>query len=364
MVLEGLHHVEVRALTLREAVLAVELELGRDDRVLTPAVHVEGSLGEDERAGVGNGRGKGALKRGVNDGGSTTHPDTSTEDVISTRVDEKARGVDEGIGSHLVGAAERVVGVREGINGVRVVEGLGAKGAEKRGGGVEGRAVVDVGVGLDNPDKLLARVVEVELDLVGGRADRLITSELELLDEVLVGVLSHLAALIRVEEDIVDVEGSGNEGLLVGRGSGDGRGGGAGSEAGHSPEALTDGAEINVDLHLVVLESNKGEGKARVAAEPELEGDVESGLREGVAGGANLSGATGGRAGARDSRERGIRDVRESGRVADHLEVATLLLRGERKLVPDVHPVTVLAVNALATNLDLNLGDDLLTDVI
>ena len=257
-----------------------------------------------------------------------------------------------------------MVSVGEGIDGVRVVEGLSTKGAEEHGGGVKGSAVVDVGVGLDNPDKLLARVVEVELDLVGGRADRFITSELELLDEVLVGVLGHLAALIRVEEDVVDVEGGGNEGLLVGRGSGDGRGGGAGSEAGHSPEALTDGAEINVDLHLVVLESNKREGKARVAAEPELEGDVESGLREGVAGGANLGGATGGRAGARDSRERGIRDVRESGRVADHLEVATLLFSGERKLVPDVHPVTVLAVNALATNLDLNLGDDLLTDVI
>jgi hypothetical protein len=50
---KGSHHVEVGTLTLREAVLAVELELGRDARVLTPAVHVKRRLGKHERAGVG-----------------------------------------------------------------------------------------------------------------------------------------------------------------------------------------------------------------------------------------------------------------------------------------------------------------------
>ena len=54
VVLVGLDNIEVVALTLREAVLAVELELGRDDGVLTPAVHVEGSLGENESAGIGD----------------------------------------------------------------------------------------------------------------------------------------------------------------------------------------------------------------------------------------------------------------------------------------------------------------------
>jgi len=47
---------EVGALTLREAVLAVKLELSGDDGVLAPAVHVEGSLGEDKCAGVGDTR--------------------------------------------------------------------------------------------------------------------------------------------------------------------------------------------------------------------------------------------------------------------------------------------------------------------
>jgi hypothetical protein len=63
-------------------------------------------------------------------------------------------------------------------------------------------------------------MVEVELNLVTGRADRLVASELELLNEVLVGVLGELAALIRIEEDIVDVERGGDKGLLVGSSAG------------------------------------------------------------------------------------------------------------------------------------------------
>ena len=53
--LERLDKVEVGTLTLREAVLSVKLELSGDDRILTPAVHVEGGLGEDEGARIRNG---------------------------------------------------------------------------------------------------------------------------------------------------------------------------------------------------------------------------------------------------------------------------------------------------------------------
>jgi len=53
VVLEWLNEVEVGALTLREAVLSVKLELSGDDRVLSPAVHVEGGFGENEGARVG-----------------------------------------------------------------------------------------------------------------------------------------------------------------------------------------------------------------------------------------------------------------------------------------------------------------------
>ena len=53
VVLEGLDDIKVGSLTLGEAILSVELELGSDDGVLSPAVHVKGGLGEHEGAGIG-----------------------------------------------------------------------------------------------------------------------------------------------------------------------------------------------------------------------------------------------------------------------------------------------------------------------
>ena len=52
VVLVRLNEVEVSTLTLREAVLTVKLELSGNNRVLTPAVHLAGSLGEDEGTGI------------------------------------------------------------------------------------------------------------------------------------------------------------------------------------------------------------------------------------------------------------------------------------------------------------------------
>ena len=303
VVLEGLDLVEVGALALREAVLAVKLELGCDDGVLTPAVHVEGGLREHEGAGIRHiGAGDGAVA------GVATIESILVERGISARSPllvgakaggvvggasllEKTGSVDEGAGARgLHGSTEGVDGVGESIDGVRVVEGLGAQGAVKHAGTVQGSTVIDVGVGLDNPDELLAWVVEVKLDLVRRRADRLVTGELQLLNEVLMGVLGHLAALIRIEENIVDVQGGGHQGLLVGSGHRlNARGTG---KALDGPQALTNGAEIDVDLHLVVLQGDQGESQTGVAAEPEKEGNVESGLGESTAGSAHLSGAS------------------------------------------------------------------------
>ena len=176
------------------------------------------------------------------------------------------------------------------------------------------------------------------------------------------GVLRHLPALISVKEDVVNVEGGGNKGLLVRRGDRDGSRGS--TDAADGPEALANRAKIKVDLDLVVLEGNQGEGKSGVPAEPELEGHVEGGLREGVAGSANLGGRARGSAGALNAGEGGVRDVGELGGVSNHLEVPTLLLGGERDLVPDVHPVSVLAIDALSADLNLNLGDELLADEV
>jgi hypothetical protein len=50
--------------------------------------------------------------------------------------------------------------------------------------------------------------------------------------------------------------------------------------------------------------------------------------------------------------------------VTNHLEVSTLLLSSHGKLIPDVHPVTILAINSLTTDLNLNLSDELLAGVV
>jgi len=203
-------------------------------------------------------------------------------------------------------------------------------------------------------------VVEVELDLVRRRTDRLIASELELLDEVLVRVLGHAAALVGVKEDVVDVERGGNERLVVGLVNLDASGR---VKTVDSPEALVNRAKVEVNLDLVVLEGDERKRKARVAAVPELERHVESGLREGVARGADLLRGSG-VARTVDSSEAGVGEVGKLGGVANHLVVATLLLLGESELVPDVHPVAILAVDALATNLNLDGLDKLLSGEI
>jgi len=217
-------------------------------------------------------------------------------------------------------------------------------------------------------------VVEVELDLVTGRTNGLIASELELGNEVLVGVLCHTTTLISIKEHVVDVEGSSYDGLIVRNSGGDRAASGilvcridrrarVAGKGGDRPQALVDGANVEVDLDLVVLESNKGKGKTRVGAEPELKRHVKGSLRKSITGSANLAGSKG-VARTINVRERGVGDEGKLGGVTNHLEVAALLLGGHGELVPDVHPVTILAINALATNFNFNLSDNLLAGEI
>jgi len=396
---------EVGSFTLREAVLAVELQLGSNNGVLAPAVHVKGGLSKHEGAGVGNGGvsigisgtnggdtggsvgGKsGSTKVGLVVGVTRSVPvsgQTNRGSIHGTSRLKETLAVNEGVladeGVGVVSgdglrSSEGVDGVGEGIDGISVVEGLGAKNLEEKGIANKGRAVVDVLIGLDDPNQLLDGVIEVELDLVGRRTDRLITSELELSNEVLVGVLGHSAALISIQEDIVDVEGSSNQRLVVGDGGRDSlaRGkltgitsGGVGvaAQGGDSPQALINRTNIKVNLDLVVLKGDQGEGKTGVGAKPELKRNVEGGLRKGIAGGTHLAGSLG-VARTINISERGISDEGKLGGVTNHLEVSTLLLGSHGKLVPNVHPITILAVNALATNLNLNLSDELLSGEI
>ena len=52
VVLVWLHQVEVGSLTLGESVLSIELELGGNHGVLSPAMHVEGGLGQHEGTSI------------------------------------------------------------------------------------------------------------------------------------------------------------------------------------------------------------------------------------------------------------------------------------------------------------------------
>jgi len=201
VVLVRLDQVEVAALTLVKAVVAVELDLRRYDRV--------------------------AARHALNTG---------------NRV---ARFEDRAIPP--VRVVERLLAL-EGVN--------------------DGRFARNERVALDDPDKLLRGVVEVELDLVGRRRDRLAARELELLNQVLVRDLGEAAALIRVEVDVVNIERRRDEArrleVDVRR-----------IRRRARPAEVAERVELEPDLDLVVLERDEGERKTRVAVEPELEGHVE-----------------------------------------------------------------------------------------
>jgi len=299
--LVGLHPREVSALTLGEAVLAVELQLGSDHGVEAPAVHVQRGLCEHKGASVGHRR---AVKTGlVGEGGEGGHGLGVEARVgqVGGHVAEAAKvglvhgvvgvgpvaslvrlqGVVEGarvvkhallvdvlvLASHRLGSAKRVDGVGKRVEGVGVVEGLGAQHLEEHAVAHQGRAVINVLIGLHDPDELLNGVVKVQLNLVGRRAHRLVARELQLRDEVLVGLLGEASALVRVQEHIVDVQRRGDQRLVVGNGGGDrcaslevgggavGRGGA--TERGDGPQALVDGANVQVDFDFVILHFTK-----------------------------------------------------------------------------------------------------------
>ena len=221
----------------------------------------------------------------------------------------------------------------------------------------DGISAVSEGITLHNPDELLARVVEVELELVGRGSDGLTASELEDVDEVLVTDLGELATLIRVEVDVVHIERGGNQ---VGVGDAVTDGVGVGELGSGLPAEVTEIVEDQVDTHFVVLESDQRESKTRVAAEPELEGDIESVFRGALA---DLVGRVGLASSAvivailttlGDQ-------VGELGNVTHHLGIASLLTRLLGQFVPDVEPLTIVLVNALTTDLELNFLDQVVT---
>ena len=214
------------------------------------------------------------------------------------------------------------------------------------------------GIALHHPHQLLTGVVEVQLQLVGGRGDGLGTSELQGLDQVLVRHLGELTTLVSVQVDVVHVEGSC---LEVGGGHTVADGVVVGGDLGsHIVAQVAQVVELQVDTHLVVLESNERQGQARVAAEPELQGNVESVGRGAVhllVGGVGLAAGT-----VIIARLATLhQQVGQHGHVTHHLGVATLLAGLLGELIPDVHPVTVVLVDTLSTNLNLHGLDQVVT---
>ena len=147
--------IEVSAHALRETVVTIELELGREDRVETTVL-------ADPLYGVSTGETGGAwVARGVL--GRAAWCDKDDISAIWVRWVTAEWG---------------------GIFGISVIEPLLSAGGR----------VKENGILLDNPDKFLTWVIEVELDLVADARDRFVTSELNLLNEVLVRDLGETSA--------------------------------------------------------------------------------------------------------------------------------------------------------------------------
>ena len=110
----------------------------------------------------------------------------------------------------------------------------------------------------------------------------------------------------------------------------------------------------------MVLERNEREREARVAVEPELERDVERvlwGTLERLVGRVGLTAGTVVVAVLSTLNE----EIRELGDIANHLGVARLLSRLLRELIPDLEPVTVVLVDTLSANLELDVANKVVT---
>ena len=276
------------------------------------------------------------------------------EAVVAVELEE--RGDDRVLARHALDTGDRVARLEHGaVPPVRVVERLLSLPWVD-----DGIIARHVRVTLDDPDELLARVVEVELQLVGRRGDGLTASELEDVDQVLVRDLGELAALIRVEVDVIDVERRGGKTALADTVA---DGVGIRRTVRVVPAQVVQGIELEVDAHLVVLERNERQSQTRVAAEPELERDVQ-GVHRGARG--DDLGREGLTAIAIVVARRTtlVQEVGELGNVADHLGITSLLAGLLGELVPNVHPVTVVLVDALTTDLNLNVVDEVVTDPV
>jgi len=121
--------------------------------------------------------------------------------------------------------------------------------------------------------------------------------------------------------------------------------------------------EDQVDTDLVVLEGDQWESKTRVSAEPELERNIESIFWGAVL---DLVGAVGLARGAVAVARLAALDneVGELGHVANHLGITGLLARLLGELIPDVEPLSIVLVNALTSDLELDFLDKVVANPV
>ena len=276
------------------------------------------------------------------------------EAIVAVELDEGSD--DRVLAGHTLNAGDGVARLEDrAVPPVREVERL----LTLPGVGDEGIAA-DEGVTLDNPHKLLTRVVEVELELVGGGSDGLTASELEDVDQILVGDLGELTTLISIEVDVIDVERSGNQ---VGSGDTITDYIDVGVLGSNIELEVADIVEGQVDTNFVVLESNQRECQTRVAAEPELERDVESVFRRAVlhfVGSVRLTRYAVIIASLTTLNE----EVGQLRDVTYHLGITGLLSRLLSELIPDVEPLTIMLIDALTTDLEFYLLDQVVANPV
>jgi hypothetical protein len=353
VVLIRLNKVEVRTKALLEAVVAIELKLGANNGVASSVTGsktgVVGTTGGITSGKVGGdiALGKGtrskifakvdtSIKKGLNLGSCD----------IKTTITQSSRNIGEGT-SHMTSLNIGVNALSaSGLNTVPVIP-------DTVDIIVIGVVVPLVNVGcynsitLNNPDKLLNGVVKVKLALDVSVNGRLITSELKLLNQILVRALGESTSLIGIKVDVINKEGSSlerrNTEESVARTSRDRDTARVNfrcvGDTGNV--AIRLGAKLKVDTDLMVLKGNKRKSQTRVSTEPELKRNVE---------GSGLSPVETGSG--------------KGNSVTNHIVITNLETGLLGKLVPDGKPVTELLVDLLTTNVNGYVLDEDVANIV
>jgi len=182
------------------------------------------------------------------------------------------------------------------------------------------------------PDEFLDGVVKVEGDVLvsGVSGDSLSASKLDLFNEVFVANLGETTTLISIEINVIYIK-------LAGKGTNRG--------ARTGLDEVSDRAKLKVKLNLMILESNEGKSKTRVAVEPELKRNIKTVI--------DIIGIENTNLLARGSKS-----------IANHVVITGTTTSGDSEFSPDIHPITILTVNELTTNLNLSLLNHSITNTI